>query len=148
MAGATFSSPATFPVKVGPSLVFHGFPGLDGVDGFVARINAEGTGLDYCGYIGGANFDLAYDVAVDGEYRANVVGTTQSAESTFPVKLGPDITHNGCSDVFCVPGEGGVARISNTVGTSAVATGKARGVRRWTAPGRFSWAGKPDRGCP
>ena len=29
-----------------------------------------------------------------------MVGTTQSREETFPVRCGPDLTHNGGADAF------------------------------------------------
>jgi len=48
----TQSKETTFPVTVGPCLTFHpnnnSFP-----DAYVAKLNAEGSALVYCGYIGG-----------------------------------------------------------------------------------------------
>ena len=100
--GTTWSSPQSFPVKVGPSFSFYGTPGPLGSDAFVARVRADGTGLDYCGYISGSGYDKAYGVAVDAVGRAHVVGMTQSSEATFfPVTVGPDLTHNGgVADAF------------------------------------------------
>ncbi len=46
------STETTFPVTVGPDLTFNGIS--DGWDAFVAKVNAAGTGLVYCGYIGGS----------------------------------------------------------------------------------------------
>ncbi len=40
---------ATFPVTVGPDLTYGG-----DYDAFVAKVNAAGTALVYCGYIGGS----------------------------------------------------------------------------------------------
>ena len=90
VTGWTTSPETSFPVKVGPDLTFNG-----GMEGFVARVNAAGTGLDYCGYIGGADYDSPSDIALDAVGNAYVVGLTHSSEATFPVVVGPDLTYNG-----------------------------------------------------
>jgi len=96
ITGYTSSMDPVFPVTVGPDLSFN----RGGMDAFVAKVNAAGTGLDYCGFIGGAGDDYAYAVAVDPSGNAYVTGYTSSTETTFPVKIGPDLTHNGLFDVF------------------------------------------------
>ena len=95
VAGGTYSSEASFPVTVGPDLTHNG-----GGDAFVAKVGADGTGLVYCGYIGGSDWDQGYDIAVDGAGNAYVAGGTHSSEASFPVTLGPDLTHNGGGDAF------------------------------------------------
>ena len=96
VAGVTFSTQETFPDKNGPDLSHNS----GGNDAFVARVNAAGTALDYCGYIGGSGSDTGLDIAVDGNYNAYVIGSTSSAED-FPSVIGPDPTYNGgSSDVF------------------------------------------------
>ena len=107
IAGYTVSSPATFPVTVGPSLVLSG--GWD--DAFVCKVNATGTALTYCGYIGGTQQDIANGVAVDAAGNAYVVGDTASTEGQgFPVTVGPDLTHNGGREGFlCKVNPGGTA---------------------------------------
>jgi hypothetical protein len=90
IVGITNSSEYSFPVKVGPEMYFSG-----NYDAFIARVNANGTSLDYCGYIGGNNFDIGKGVAIDANGNAYMVGYTKSYESTFPVLLGPDLTFNG-----------------------------------------------------
>jgi hypothetical protein len=94
VAGRAGSDETSFPVRIGPSLSYRG--GYH--DGFVARVNTAGTGLDYCGYIGGASFDHVTGIAVDGSGRAYVHGYTESKD--LPVKVGPDLTHNGGADRF------------------------------------------------
>jgi len=79
-----------FPVKGGPFLTSNG-----GFNAFVAKVNAAGTALVYCGYIGGPAEDYGYGIAVDDSGNAYVTGETQSTEATFPVKAGPDLTYNG-----------------------------------------------------
>lgn len=93
VAGATQALPATFPVKAGPDLVFRG----GYTDGFVARVRADGTGLDYCGYVGGSGTDLVSGVAVDADGNAYAAGGTGSRSDSFPYRLGPLATFNGGS---------------------------------------------------
>ena len=97
VVGSTMSDETTFPVAVGPHLVHQGKS-----DGWVARVSADGTVLEYCGYLGGSGDDAAYGVVLDANRRAYVVGTTGSTErgypaarAKFPVVDGPDLTFNG-----------------------------------------------------
>jgi hypothetical protein len=97
IAGITDSTETTFPVTVGPDLTFNG--GLN--DAFVAKVNAAGTALIYCSYIGGNSTDEGLSIAVDASGNAYVTGLTFSTEATFPVTVGPDLTYNGINgDAF------------------------------------------------
>jgi len=95
VCGITYSTETTFPVITGPDLTQNG-----DLDGFVAKIKADGTGFVYCGYIGGSNYEEALGIAVDQSGNAYVCGYTLSTETTFPVKIGPDLTHNSDFDAF------------------------------------------------
>jgi len=95
VAGWTRSAQATFPVKDGPGLLYRG-----ACDAFVAKIEVGGTGFDFCGYIGGENFDEANGVFLDYNKNVYLAGKTLSSETTFPVAKGPDLTHNGGADAF------------------------------------------------
>ncbi len=95
VAGQTQSDQTTFPATIGPRLQFGG-----GVDGFVAKISADGMQLQYAGYVGGAGFDTASGITVDASGSAYLVGQTQSDATTFPVAVGPDMTFNGGVDGF------------------------------------------------
>ena len=95
VTGYTSSPPASFPETVGPDLSFNGYR-----DAFVAKVNAAGTGLDYCGYIGGIGYDRGNGIRVDSAGNAFVLGYSESTEATFPVAVGPDLTHNGAADVY------------------------------------------------
>ncbi|MGZ8688144.1 MAG: DUF7948 domain-containing protein, partial [Gaiellaceae bacterium] len=90
LTGETSSNETSFPVKVGPDLIYSG-----GLDAFVAKVNPFGTGLVYAGYIGGTELDSGEDIAVDAAGNAYVAGYTSSDESSFPVAAGPDSTYNG-----------------------------------------------------
>jgi len=100
VVGYTGSTEASFPVLKGPDLAANGR-----LDAFVAKINPAGTGLDYCGFIGGAHDDYGRGVAVDAQGRAYVTGYTLSNAATFPVKLGPSLAASGNHEAF-------VARVS------------------------------------
>ena len=93
--GQTTSTEASFPVAAGPDLAANG-----GIDAFVAKLNPMGNGLVYCGFIGGSADDYGRDVAVDGAGNAYFTGYTYSTEATFPVLVGPDLTHNLAIDTF------------------------------------------------
>jgi len=96
VAASTDSTEAVFPVKVGPDLTYNGGE----LDVWVAKVNSSGSGLDYCGYIGGAGRDEFNGITVDNSGHAYVTGVTYSSESTFPVLNGPDLTYNGGGDAF------------------------------------------------
>ena len=98
VAGATLSTNVSFPVLIGPDLVYNG--GSSFGDAFVAKVNAAGTSLDYCGYIGGGPDDIANAIAVDTAGNAYVTGVTLSSEVNFPVAVGPDLSFNIGSDAF------------------------------------------------
>jgi hypothetical protein len=89
------SDQGTFPVKLGPGLTHNG-----SIDAFVAKVKADGTALVYCGYIGGAGDDWGYGIDVDNAGNAYVTGVTDSDETSFPVKVGPDLTYSGGYDAF------------------------------------------------
>jgi beta-propeller repeat-containing protein len=136
VTGETLSSEQTFPVAVGPDLVYNG----GAYDAFVAKVTPSGTGLVYCGYIGGSDIECGSGIAVDQAGNAYISGYTRSNEQTFPVLLGPDLTYNGGSSdafaakvnasgtglVYCgyiggICGEGGCGVALDTVGNAYVA---------------------------
>ena len=55
-------------------------------DGFVARLNADGSGFDYLTYIGGRNIDGVIAIALDGANNAYLAGYTTSPN--FPITPG------------------------------------------------------------
>jgi hypothetical protein len=81
LVGATQNDETTFPVRVGPGLKLQGY-----ADIFVAKVNAQGTALLYCGYIGGPGFEEATGIAVDAKGNAYITG---SAVQGYPLKNSP-----------------------------------------------------------
>ena len=82
VTGETLSTEATFPVIGGPDLTYNDNGGGDG-DAFVAKVNASGTGLVYCGYIGGSGNESGSGIAVDASGNAYVTGDTDSTQAHF-----------------------------------------------------------------
>lgn len=123
VGGYTQSNETSFAVKVGPDLTFNGSQ-----DGFVARINADGKTLDYCGFIGGSGDDDVSGIAVTTIGEAYLVGSTTSTQTTFPV-IGDsvDATHNGGNDAFIarVKEDGSSLWLSGFVGGSGSDSGIA-----------------------
>ncbi|HMX28129.1 MAG TPA: SBBP repeat-containing protein, partial [Blastocatellia bacterium] len=103
VTGQTLSSQATFPVVTGPDLTINGLQ-----DAFVAKLTPAGTGLNFCGYIGGSGGESGLAVAVDVIGNAYISGRTNSTEATFPTGSGfgaipgADKTANGSFDAFVV----------------------------------------------
>ncbi len=93
--GSTGSDETSFPVAGGPDLTFNGLR-----DAFVAKVRPDGTALVYCGYLGGALDDQGREIAVGPGGEAYLAGSAYSDETTFPVTVGPDLTHNGVADAF------------------------------------------------
>lgn len=101
LSGQTDSREDSFPDGDG----FGDLPGPDrthngGWDAYVAKIKADGTGLAYAGYIGGAFDDVGKGMAVDASGAAYLTGHTMSAPDTFPAAVGPDLTYAGRNDGF------------------------------------------------
>ncbi|MEN3332353.1 MAG: hypothetical protein V7641_1718 [Blastocatellia bacterium] len=94
ITGATSSTEATFPVKVGPDLTYNG-DGITAGDAFVAKLSPSGSDIIYCGYIGGAGGDAGLAIAVDDSGSAYVAGSTASSSASFAVNQGPSLTYNG-----------------------------------------------------
>src|SRR5205823_236888 len=95
VGGHTNSSQSTFPVKSGPDLTYNG-----GGDAFAAEVASNWISLVYCGYVGGAGKETGWALAIDAQRNAFLTGGTESTQSSFPVKVGPDLTYNGGGDAF------------------------------------------------
>lgn len=98
VAGRTASG--DFPTTPGAFDSSHGGGEVD--DGFVVRLNADGSAMDYATFLGGSNYDDVKTVAVDDAGRAYVAGSTASGD--FPTTPGAFDTNlnSGGSDNFVV----------------------------------------------
>jgi|GEM_PF-2840668 len=94
-----------FPVIVGPDLTFNEAapcPPIDEDDGFIGRLNADGSAWDFLGYVGGESDDFERaDIVLDASGNAYISGRTSSTQATFPdgdgfgAIPGFDQTYNG-----------------------------------------------------
>jgi len=104
VTGSTAS--ANFPLKSAAQETYGG-----GGDAFVAKLNAEGSGLVYSTYIGGTGADVGNAIAIDSSGSAYIAGSTSS--SNFPVTAGAfQSAYGGGGDAF-------IAKLSPT-GSSLV----------------------------
>ncbi len=69
--------------------------GTNGEAAYVVKVHPDGTRLDYQVTLDGKGIDTAFDIDVDPTGAAYVAGATSSAEDSFPVAGGPDLTFNG-----------------------------------------------------
>ncbi len=69
-----------------------------GVDVFVAKLSAAGTGLLYATYIGGRSDDKGAAIAVDNLGQAYITGSTTS--TNFPLVLSNQATLGGNATAF------------------------------------------------
>jgi uncharacterized repeat protein (TIGR01451 family) len=130
VTGETNSSEVSFPDGNG----LAGLPGpgqiqRGGVDAFVAKINPAGSALIYAGFIGGTLDDRGNTIALMPGCASNceafIAGETSSTQASFPVSVGPDLSHNGGVDAFVakVNGDGSLG-FAGYVGGSGDDRGK------------------------
>ena len=68
-------------------------------DAFLLKVTPEGTGLDYCTFLGGDDWDLGTAVIIDQQQNVYLTGGTWS--TTFPTTDNAyDADHNGLRDTF------------------------------------------------
>ena len=90
-----YTSSAGFPVTAGAVRQTYGGGAYDG---FVAKLNAAGSGLIYATFLGGGGTDLAQAIAVDPSGNAYVAGYTNSPD--YPVANAVQSTNLGDYDGF------------------------------------------------
>ncbi|MFH0899036.1 MAG: SBBP repeat-containing protein, partial [Pseudomonadota bacterium] len=85
---------ADFPTSGGFDSSYGG-----GTDGFVAKVNADGSSIGWSSYLGGSGYDYGRGITVDSAGNAYVVGYTRSAD--FPATPGAfDSSYGVRSDAF------------------------------------------------
>ncbi|HEY7068142.1 MAG TPA: SBBP repeat-containing protein [Chloroflexota bacterium] len=67
-------------------------------DAFIAKLNPQGSALVYSTYLGGANADAGFGIALDATGSAYVTGTTESND--FPTRSGYQTGRAGNHDAF------------------------------------------------
>jgi hypothetical protein len=67
-------------------------------DAFVTEFSSSGNSLIYSTYLGGANVDEGWDIAIDGSGNAYVTGLTYSSD--FPIQNPCQSTFQGGNDAF------------------------------------------------
>jgi hypothetical protein len=118
VVGSTQSS--TFPTTSGAPDSAHG--GLS--DGFVVRLNAAGSDLDYATFLGGGGNDIAEDVAV---YQNSAFVTGCTFSPGFPTTPGAFITtHTGLYGAFVtkLSPDGSALEYSTFLSASALEYGR------------------------
>jgi hypothetical protein len=89
-------------------------------DGFIAKLDSNGTVLDYSTYIGGSGEDLVTGIALDGSNNAYVTGITVS--SNFPTTTGAfQTSQSGTADngfVAAIKADGSAKIYSTYLGGS------------------------------
>jgi len=106
VAGGTFSTdfPTVIPIQAARA---------GGNDGFVLKVNAAGSALDYSTYLGGTSGDNAHGIVVDGAGNAYVMGETGS--TNFPVANALQPTSGGSTDAFVTKiNAAGTAKVYST----------------------------------
>jgi hypothetical protein len=94
------TTPGAFQTSNGGGVCNPNFPDLPCDDGFLTKVNVDGTALVYSTYLGGSAEDYAFGVAVDTSGGAYVTGYAQSSD--FPTTLAafqPSFA-GGSSDIF------------------------------------------------
>ena len=127
ITGYTKTDDGSFPATVGSLDTSHN----DGSDAFVAKVKADGTGLLYCGFIGGSGDDGGGGIAIDSSGNAYVTGFSTTNDGTFPVSTGSiDTTHNGGRDAFVtkVNADGTGLLFSGFIGGSGIDEGRGIAV--------------------
>lgn len=95
ITGFTGSDESSFPVTGGPDLSFNGV-----ADTLVAKLAPDGQDLVYAGFLGGELIDFGEGIRVDASGSVYLQGPVLSSHSSFPVKVGPDLSFNGETDIF------------------------------------------------
>ena len=69
-------------------------------DAFIAKLNADGSGLVYSTFLGGSNYDQGRSIAVDADGNAVITGITESTD--FPTASPLRAGHSGGRDAIAV----------------------------------------------
>ncbi|MCZ6818499.1 MAG: SBBP repeat-containing protein, partial [Calditrichaeota bacterium] len=83
----------------------------DKEDAFIYKLKPDGSGFDFCTYVGGSSDDFGYGLSIDRQDNVYITGNTTSSD--FPVTVGSiplnggafatKLTSDGSSVVYSVP---------------------------------------------
>jgi len=114
---------------------------------------ASFAGFGYVGYVGGSGSDVIESVELDATNSAYIAGWTTSTASSFPEKVGPDLSANGDFEAFVgkVNSNGQLVYLGFMGGPAgdsangvAVDAGGSAYVTGLTASATFPTSGGPD----
>ena len=104
------------------------------LDAFVAKVKADGTGLLYAGYIGGAGLDIGTGVAVDALGNAYVAGATYLRPDELPGPRGAGPEPSTVRPTPSWPRSSPTAPACSTPATSEARASISRAASPWTPP--------------
>jgi uncharacterized repeat protein (TIGR01451 family) len=85
-----------FPISGGAAQTTHG----GGRDGFVVKVNQNGSALVYGTFVGANASEEGRGIAVDASGSAYVVGSTDSVPFQFHPTVGPNLENNGGIEAY------------------------------------------------
>ena len=101
-------------------------------DAFVARLNADGSALDYATFLGGSGWDRGYALALDAAGRATVTGWTVQRLPHHPGAF--DTSYNGSDDAFVVRLNAAGSALDYATFLGGSDDGRQATPWRWTPP--------------
>ncbi len=113
-------------------------PKLDGYsDAFLTKFDSAGSDLIFSTFLGGASYDDAADIVVDGDYFPYLTGSTTSSD--FPTVKAFQAARGGSSDVFVTKfaSDGSSLVFSTYIGGGDFDNGRSIGLDA----GRFVYVG-------
>ncbi|HEY6187057.1 MAG TPA: SBBP repeat-containing protein [Pyrinomonadaceae bacterium] len=143
LTGQTISS--LFPVTAGAFQTSCASCAALKADGFVTKLNPQGTALIYSTYLGGSQADVSNGITIDGSGNAYVTGQTESTSSStipFPTTLGAfqttgtlnafvtKLNTNGSALIYSTYLGGSVKDQGNSIAVDAVGNVYVTGLTR------------------
>jgi hypothetical protein len=128
-AGSAFITGDTYSTAFPTTAGAYSTTLADWRDAFITKLSPSGSSLVYSTYLGGADDETAYGIAIDGAGAAYVTGSTLSVD--FPTTAGAFWTeHNGDEEAFVskLSADGGSLPYSTFLGGASAGVGSAIAV--------------------
>ena len=124
VTGYTLSTQSTFPARGGPDVTAN-----DRGDMFVAKVETNGSGFVYAGFVGGSDFDEGNGIAVGQDGSVWLTGSTWSGD--FPAVGAPRVTGaSGEATLVKVAPTGASLLLATTIGGDGEDLGRAIALDR------------------